>query len=323
MIEQQGIMPRLQIDVTPSAGTGGTLRQTRESQGLGVEDVCRRLRYSPDTVLALENERFERLPEPIFAIGYIKGYARFLGLDPAPMIAQYRAKTGVVPEQVVVPELTRRVPRDIAEKLPIWGAVAVGIVATAWLLWAGFVGEAPESGREAMSTTSGVPGEVAATAPGAAEAGMSSSVEEPDGEQERVGASRDTGPERAEIARFENPPTETADQRAPRLSDVRTDAVASDGTLVASAVSAKGPDVLAMAYNAGSWTEVYDADNRRLLFDLVTSGDQRTVEGRAPFRIRLGKSDAVDIKINGAPFDHARFARPDRTALFTVAVNGD
>jgi len=323
MMEEQGIMPRLKNDVTPSAGTGGTLRQTREAQGLTVDDVCRRLRYSRDTVLTLENERFDKLPEPIFAIGYIKGYSRFLGLDPAPMISQYRTKTGVVAEDVIAPESPQRIPGDITEKLPFWGAGVAVVLVVTWLLWAGFVGKAPESPTGATSNASGA---MDGTGSPVAEAdGLEASVPVEASADFAATPADERQTERAEIALFEHPPSDTTGDAS------RPESTGHPATVVfgptaegqGTAATATGRDVLAITYNAGSWTEVYDADNKRLLFDLVKSGDLRRVEGRAPFRVRLGKSDAVNIEINGTPFDHARFARPDRTALFTVAVNAD
>ena len=79
-------------------------------------------------------------------------------------------------------------------------------------------------------------------------------------------------------------------------------------------------DQLILAFSDQSWTEVYDANNARLLFDLVKSGSVRTLEGTAPFKVLLGNATAVQISINGQPFDHRPFSRGDNTARFTVAL---
>ena len=82
--------------------------------------------------------------------------------------------------------------------------------------------------------------------------------------------------------------------------------------------TAPGEDTLQLTFEDQSWTEVYDANNERLLFGLMNSGAVKNVQGTAPFRILLGNSPAVKIQFNGKLFDHSRFDRWDRTARFNV-----
>ncbi len=82
--------------------------------------------------------------------------------------------------------------------------------------------------------------------------------------------------------------------------------------------AAPGGDTLRLTFVDQSWTEIYDANNERLLFGLMNSGAIKNVQGTAPFRILLGNSPAVKIQFNGKPFDHSRFDRWDRTARFNV-----
>ena len=104
---------------------------------------------------------------------------------------------------------------------------------------------------------------------------------------------------------------ETAVETAP---SVATGEAVSD----ASAGPTPGKDELTMVFSAQSWTEVYDADEQRLLFDLVESGSVRNLQGTAPFNVRLGNSSGVEISINGRLFNHSQFSRQDNTARFNV-----
>ena len=43
---------------------------------------------------ALEDGDYARLPNPGYVRGYVSSYARYLELDPVPLLAMYRAETG-------------------------------------------------------------------------------------------------------------------------------------------------------------------------------------------------------------------------------------
>jgi cytoskeleton protein RodZ len=61
----------------------GTLfRREREKQGLSVEDVVEKTRISRRNITAIENGDENLLPHPVYAKGFVKAYAEFLGLDP-------------------------------------------------------------------------------------------------------------------------------------------------------------------------------------------------------------------------------------------------
>ncbi|MEX2446145.1 MAG: helix-turn-helix domain-containing protein [Dehalococcoidia bacterium] len=62
--------------------TGEVLRQARTGLGLTVGDVERDIRINRVYLEALEHGRFEVLPAPVYARGFMRAYARYLALDP-------------------------------------------------------------------------------------------------------------------------------------------------------------------------------------------------------------------------------------------------
>ena len=76
-----------------------------------------------------------------------------------------------------------------------------------------------------------------------------------------------------------------------------------------------------LVFNDASWTEIYDATGKRLMFGLGESGKVSTVSGTPPLRVTLGKASAVTVQVN----DHAvvvpRRAGKD-AAKFVVAASG-
>ena len=70
---------------------GRRLRVQRQSRGLAIERIATQLHLKPEIIEALEQDRFDLLPGPVFITGYLRNYARALGLDPAPLIAAYQS----------------------------------------------------------------------------------------------------------------------------------------------------------------------------------------------------------------------------------------
>jgi cytoskeleton protein RodZ len=60
---------------------GDFFRQVRETKGLTIDDVASKTRIHPDFLKALEEGNFSKLPDQVFAKGFVRSYARSLGLD--------------------------------------------------------------------------------------------------------------------------------------------------------------------------------------------------------------------------------------------------
>lgn len=70
-------------------GIGGELTRAREARGRTLEDAERDTRISQRYLQALEDERFDLIPAPVYARGFLRSYAQYLGLDPGPLLARF------------------------------------------------------------------------------------------------------------------------------------------------------------------------------------------------------------------------------------------
>src|SRR3977135_1546622 len=73
----------------PSEGpapAGATLRHERRRQGLSLGYISRQLKLSVRQVEALERDDYSAYKGPVFIHGFIRNYAKLLGLDPEPLI---------------------------------------------------------------------------------------------------------------------------------------------------------------------------------------------------------------------------------------------
>jgi cytoskeleton protein RodZ len=69
------------IQDNPMETLGGLFRQTRERQRLSLEQIASRTRIQQRHLEALEEENFASLPAKVFVKGFVRSYARSLGLD--------------------------------------------------------------------------------------------------------------------------------------------------------------------------------------------------------------------------------------------------
>lgn len=70
---------------------GNILREAREAKGLTLSEVQEETRISVKFLAAMENGQYNLLPTPVHTRGYLRNYARFLSLDPTPILDRYEA----------------------------------------------------------------------------------------------------------------------------------------------------------------------------------------------------------------------------------------
>ncbi|HVG82432.1 MAG TPA: RodZ domain-containing protein [Methylomirabilota bacterium] len=73
-------------------GIAQLLKQTRERYGQSLRDVSANLRIRMAYLQAIENGRFRELPGPTYAVGFVRSYAEYLGLDAAEIVRRFKGE---------------------------------------------------------------------------------------------------------------------------------------------------------------------------------------------------------------------------------------
>ncbi|HEY5790055.1 MAG TPA: helix-turn-helix domain-containing protein, partial [Gammaproteobacteria bacterium] len=73
----------------PPASPGQLLREARERAKQSLGDVAAQLNLTVTVIDALERDAYGQLPSAVFVRGYIKNYARLLGLPATDLVAQF------------------------------------------------------------------------------------------------------------------------------------------------------------------------------------------------------------------------------------------
>lgn len=118
----------------PLETVGYELRAARLRRGDEIAQVSRALKIRKDHLEALENDRLEDLPGTTYAIGFVRSYARHLGLDAAQFVERFKREiSGRVEEQAREPAAIHQDDRRLTHG---WRLVA-GVVAVL-LIWGGW-----------------------------------------------------------------------------------------------------------------------------------------------------------------------------------------
>lgn len=83
----------------PRESVGQLLRMTRASHGVDLPHVAEALRIRLAFLQAIEDGRNQDLPGPTYAVGFVRAYADYLGLDGEEIVRRYKAETSIVPRK--------------------------------------------------------------------------------------------------------------------------------------------------------------------------------------------------------------------------------
>lgn len=150
----------------PHQRIGAIIRAARENAGYTLEQVSKETRVHLSHLRAIEEMTPNLLGAPVYAKGYIKSYARFLGMDEQITLDRYLSECAILkdPEkQDIAPPATSRA-RRLPVAIPMLGILIVGLVGAGAVFFL--------ANGDKQTTTSGDPAaaEAAATAAAAADA---------------------------------------------------------------------------------------------------------------------------------------------------------
>jgi cytoskeleton protein RodZ len=290
---------------------GQALAAERERQGLSRVEMAQRLHMSAGQVEALETGEYSRLPKGPFLRGFVRNYARALGLDVEAVLAQL-AQEGphevapgiVVPNQNIrFDPLGERLSSPYVKAAGIaFVAIALGFAALYW--WFFIKPEPPATHRaEPAATTPAVPSPAPPASPPAAEAVTSPAAPAPATPESAANAPAASG---APASTTSAAGTGSAAPASP----------AAEGTAAAAAAE-KGQAVLAFHFDAESWVEVREATNRVLMQRTNAAGSDAEVTGRLPLRVIVGNASHVSLRYNGQEYPLAPHTKVD-VARFTL-----
>ena len=322
------------LEVMTSDPVGLQLKQAREQKGLSDSDVAHAQHLRPAVIQAIEAGEYGQVDSELFLKGYVRAYARQVGLDDNKVIAdldreleplRQKREQEVEANPLVDIERRRRRKRRLAKVvLLLCVAALAGYLVFAFVLPASEM-TSPVDSTEALEPEESPAVDSEQVAPKVENEEPSASVfQEPatsvmdDPEVALSGAETSQEPTNDPVM------DSTADDSA-SVSPVETASVAAPATETAiqspsEPVAMTETGRLQISFRADCWVQVSDADGERLVNSLQRDGDRIDVSGDAPLRVVIGAVSAVDsIRFQNEPVDLGDFRVVNNRSEFTLA----
>lgn len=264
---------------------GEKLKQERLKRSITLEQISISTKIGTRMLQALEDDKFNQLPGGIFNKGFVRSYARFVGLDEDQTVADYLEASGeAAPKSPADAEPILAPPPKAPEPSPSrplpWGlfAILLLLVALSLAVW---------SRRQHSEQTR------AAAPPPAAETPVSQPAANP------IPAAESTSS--APATTLQPPPTQPAESKPVTKPVPKPPTTSSAANNAAPAQSAPAPaeefTVVVLA-REDSWLSI-NADGASVFADTIVGGNQRSIHARKEVVIRAGNAGALDFVFNG------------------------
>ncbi|MCW8919603.1 MAG: DUF4115 domain-containing protein [Gammaproteobacteria bacterium] len=292
-----------------AGGPGRHLREAREARHLTVAQVAAQLRLQSRIIEALEHDDYHNLPGSTFVQGYLRSYARLLGLAEDHLVGLAQL------EGVTTPSLVSSIgaggsdeasSRDLPFRIVSYLILLVVVVGLGWWLSQ----REPQSmglSSPAVSTTGGEQGLLLPEEAPSLPVEVSLVAETVDAGEVETAPDESAPAEEAPAAEAE----EAAVVAAPPVAAPQAAATVNSPDAPPTLTETMPQSRLELEYREKSWTEISDAAGRKLAYGLIPEGKRLTLRGEAPFRVFLGYADGVRVYYNGDLFDHTPFQNGD------------
>jgi cytoskeleton protein RodZ len=285
---------------------GATLAAVREEQQRSLESVAADLHLQPEIVRAIENGDEAKVPAQTFLRGYVRSYARLLGLDDTsltaqlPLVNEYRPaplkRVGMRRSGVSLPRMKWLVWILLLAALAVMIIYGVPAVERLW----------SQRSSEPVSDQLQLPLAGSEESPESAETVLLPAPDElPVGEEPVISAEVPETVQSVVGGALVGQPESDEEKQSEPKQTISVEAEADKEKSPESrkpAPQAAGPAVIQMRFIEDSWVEM-EANGRKLVVGVQPAGSERTVRAEPPIQILLGNAPGVEITYRGEAVD--------------------
>lgn len=280
-----------ELEREPSLGE--RLATARKSQPLSLAQISAELRIELKFLEALEADRLDAFPAPVFAKGFLKQYGGLLGLDERDLLAQYYRQAEVRDAPVLHHKPIRLRDED---QIRHWLAAALVLIvlaggAAVW--WTAQPDLEPAAVERTAEPLAALPTSTSTPTPAPTPTPSSESRPEP---EQNV----------ASVAALDVGPSPTAEAST---ADVESAAIGPEpaGTLIE------------LNFVEDCWTEISDARGERLFYGLGSAGARSRFSANLPVSVFLGNAAGVEVAVDGNRYPIPADSRQGNLARFVIA----
>ncbi|MEN8641904.1 RodZ family helix-turn-helix domain-containing protein [Pseudomonas sichuanensis] len=327
---------------------GDVLRQAREQREWSQAEVAQKLNLTVSSLNNLEAGAFDKLPGHTFARGYIRAYAKLMGMDQAPLVQAFDNITGTHAQGSDVHALGRieepvRLSHNIMRVVSL--LLLVAVVGGGFFWWQDQgslrgkdlakialehvevesadgttqIHPLDEPEDQAVSEAQQPAGEVLPLEPVASEQAPAVAAETP---APVVAVAPSNSVPAPAPSTAPAPAPAAAATVAPVAQPAPASPVAVAPAPVAPAAAAPAPASVPagsgsvhIQFTADCWTQVSDGNGKVLFSAIKRKGDSLELTGKPPFAVRLGFARGAQVSYNGQAVDVAPFTSGETARL--------
>ena len=279
-------------DAQTNLPVGEILRRARLHYERSITDIEVALRIKASQIEAIENAEFEKLPGRVYAIGFIRSYAEYLGLDGDKMVNLFKAQSGA---RASKPQLQFPVAASESKLPQAWlvGASIITTLAVIMLWWSVEMND-----RSAVTEVPAVPESIKAD-------NDSATFGPPAPSLTQVAAAAPVVADNPTTPNVAATPSTASAPSDPALIKPSTTAAPSDAGLAYAQAdqtqgqAAQNANGIILKIVENSWVEIKDSTGKAVVARVLKAGDKYFVPDRPDLSMSLGNSAGVQIEIDG------------------------
>jgi cytoskeleton protein RodZ len=287
---------------------GERMRRERELRGVKLEEIAESTKIGKRNLEALEAEAFDQLPGGIFNKGFVRAYAKFLGLDEEQAVTDFLAASANYDQPAALSPLASMVkpavmPSDEAvRKKDLRWAIAALITLVVLGVW--FYVSRSGSRKPRANAADSAP---SATAANEAKPNPSAVAPTSTGNA----ASPSDGDKKSTAQPPNTPPSSQG-------SNTATSVPAQTQSSAATVVSVPGPLILSVHATADSWISV-TGDGAPMGNFQMHAGETHGFQAEKELVLKAGNAGAIEATLNGKPLPKLGKDKEVKTATFTAS----
>ena len=254
---------------------GEILRRGREHYGQSLEDVERNLRIRAIQLHAIESGNLDLLHGKAYALGFVRSYSEYLGLDGEKMVQLFKAQAV---GNKIEPHLNFPIPAS-ESKLPTIAFAGLSTLIGVLFLW--FVIGAFIPDRSVLDEIPPVQEKMPEMA-----------------KEQQIASSIDTEEMQGPFPADEMVSQDIADEAMNSTVDAEP-VTQEQVTTEEEAPAEPQQQGIILNIQENSWVEIRDSNNRAIVSRVLKEGDQYFVPDRPDLRMSLGNAAGIEIVIDG------------------------
>jgi cytoskeletal protein RodZ len=248
-------------------GLGDEFRAAREARHLSLSDVSEQIHIRSVYLQSIEDEDWSAIAAPVYVRGFLRTYARFLGLDPESAVERFNAAMGEAGTRGE-PASVRQLGTRTGPSPWLWAAIAVAVLLVAFVGYKFYDNQTAGAGSTVAA---------ASPSPSAAATGVAS----PSAAASSAASALPTGAS----------PAPTGSDAA--VANASPSPVASD----ASAAPDGKSKTLVVSITQTSWLLV-EIDGQKIVEGIYPAGTIKKFHGKSA-SLRAGNAGGVNVTVNG------------------------